>query len=148
MSRPNNDLPASQHKKYEFHKKANGTLNYYLEQGNHIGAYVIAYSLLEDRLRAMYVVVQRDVNKTQPDLKDIKGSLAGIISRLTRDGYLPIELKGKLLRANMERNTLLHDAMWQIDIFKQDNVLVVKKLKNEVAKILENIKKTVKPKVA
>jgi hypothetical protein len=144
MSRPNDDLPASQLKKYEFHKKANGTLNYYLEQGNYIGAYVIAYSLLEDRLRAMYVVVQRDINNTPFDSDDIKRSLGGIIGYLTKSDYLPKELAKKLHKANEIRNTLLHNAMWQIDIFKQDDVMDIKKLKNEVAKILENIKKKIK----
>ena len=72
--RPTDDTKESQRKKYEHHKKANGTLNYYLEQGNFIGAYVIAYSLLEDRIRAMYVVVQRDINKTELVIEDVKRS--------------------------------------------------------------------------
>jgi uncharacterized protein YutE (UPF0331/DUF86 family) len=144
MTRPTNDTKESQLKKYEFHKKANGTLNHYLEQGNLIGAYVIAYSLLEDRIRAMYVVVQRDINNAELKVEDITRSVGGIIGYLAKNEYLTRELSKQLHKANATRNTLLHDAMWQIDIFKEDDVLVVKKLKNEVAKVLEKIKKSVK----
>jgi uncharacterized protein YutE (UPF0331/DUF86 family) len=144
MTRPTNDTKESQLKKYEFHKKANGTLNHYLEQGNLIGAYVIAYSLLEDRIRAMYVVVQRDINKAELETNEITRSVGGIIGYLTKNEYLTKELSKQLHKANATRNILLHDAMWQIDIIKEDDVLVVKKLKNEVAKVLEKIKKSIK----
>ena len=113
MVRPIDDTKESQLKKYEFHRKANGTLNYYLEQGNYIGAYVIAYSLLEDRLRAMYVVVQRDVNNVVLEEDDIKRSLGSIIGFLNKNKYLTNDIAKQLHKANRLRNTLLHDAMWQ-----------------------------------
>lgn len=144
--RPTDDTKESQRKKYEHHKKANGTLNYYLEQGNFIGAYVIAYSLLEDRLRAMYVVVQRDINKTELVNEDVKRSVGGIIGNLQKKGYLTKETSKQLHKANESRNSLLHDAMWQIDVFKKEDVLKVKDLKNDVAKALEKLKKSIKAK--
>jgi uncharacterized protein YutE (UPF0331/DUF86 family) len=146
MARPIDDTEQSQRKKYEQHKKANGTLSYYLEQGNYIGAYVIAYSLLEDRIRAMYVVVQRDINKAELVIEDVKRSVGGIIGYLQKNGYLTKEVAKQLHKANHIRNTLLHDAMWAIDVFKEEDVLKVKDLKNEVAKALERLKKSIKAK--
>ncbi len=144
--RPTDDTKESQRKKYEHHKKANGTLNYYLEQGNFIGAYVIAYSLLEDRIRAMYVVVQRDINKTELEIDDVKRSVGGIIGYLQKKGYLTKEIAKQLHKANESRNSLLHNAMWQIDVFKEADVLKIKDLKNDVAKALEKLKKSIKAK--
>ena len=146
MARPTDDTKESQLKKYEFHKKANGTLNHYLEQGNYIGAYVIAYSLLEDRIRAMYVVIQRDVNNVELEVDDVKRSLGGIIGFLNKNKYLTNDFAKQLHKANYVRNTLLHDAMWQIDVFKEEDVLLVKDLKSKVSKILEKLKKTIKAK--
>jgi uncharacterized protein YutE (UPF0331/DUF86 family) len=146
MARPKDDTEESQRKKYEHHKRANGTLNYYLEQGNFIGAYVIAYSLLEDRIRAMYVVVQRDINNAELVIEDVKRSVGGIIGYLDKNGYLTKEIAKQLHKANNSRNSLLHDAMWQIDVFKEADVLKVKDLKNEVAKALERLKKSIKAK--
>jgi hypothetical protein len=144
--RPIDDSKESQRKKYEFHKKANGTLNYYLEQGNWIGAYVIAYSLLEDRLRAMYVVVKRDIEGIELIKDDINVSLARIVGYLKKNGYLIKELAKQLHKANDLRNTLLHDAMWQIDVIKEEHVIAIKALKNEVAKVVEQLKKKIKAK--
>ena len=144
--RPTDDTKESQRKKYEHHKKANGTLNYYLEQGNFIGAYVIAYSLLEDRIRAMYVVVQRDINTAELVIEDVKRSVGGIIGYLEKNGYLTKEIAKQLHKANESRNSLLHNAMWQIDVFKEADVLKIKDLKNDVAKALEKLKKSIKAK--
>ena len=101
MARPKDDTAESQRKKYEHHKKANGTLNYYLEQGNWIGAYVIAYSLLEDRLRAMYVVVKRDVENAEIIKDEINAPLARIVGYLKKNSYLSKELAKQLQKANM-----------------------------------------------
>ncbi len=139
--RPKDDGKESQLKKYEFHKKANGTLNYYLEQGNLIGAYVIAYSLLEDRVRAMYVVVQRDFHNVVITEDDIKSSFARLVDYLKKNNHLSKDLSKELHKANSNRNKLIHDAMWQIDAIKQEDIANVKKLKNEVSKVLEKLKK-------
>ena len=146
MTRPKDDTAESQRKKYEHHKKANGTLNYYLEQGNWIGAYVIAYSLLEDRLRAMYVVVKRDIEGIELIKDDINVPLARIVGYLKKNSYLSKELAKQLQKANMLRNTLLHDAMWQVDVIKEQHVIGIKELKNEIAKVVEQLKKKVKAK--
>lgn len=139
--RPKTDDKESQRKKYEFHKKANGTLNYYLEQGNLIGAYVIAYSLLEDRVRAMYVVVQRDFHNVVISIDDINAPFARLVGYLKKNNHLSKDLSNELQKANDNRNKLIHDAMWQIDAIKEEHIANVKKLKNEVAKLLEKLKK-------
>ena len=142
--RPKSDDKDSQLKKYEFHKKANGTLNYYLTQGNLIGAYVIAYSLLEDRIRAMYVVVQRDIHNVVIVEEDIKAPFARLVTYLKKNNHLTKELAKELYKANDNRNKLIHDAMWQIDVIKEKDIEELKKLKNAVSKVVESLKKQVK----
>jgi len=144
MARPKNDDAESQLKKYEHHKKANSTLKHYLEQGNLIGAYVIAYSLLEDRLRAMYVVVQRDVHKVYIKESDINSSYGNIVEYLRLNKHISDELAKRLFKANSQRNSLLHNAMWEIDVFKDIDINKVSKLKDEVSSILEKLKRKIK----
>ena len=146
MARPKDDTAESQRKKYEHHKKANSTLNYYLEQGNWIGAYVIAYSLLEDRLRAMYVVAQRDIHKVVTTDEDIKAPFARLVGYLKKNNHLEQEFASKLQKANDNRNKLLHDAMWELDVIKEKDVANVTNLKNDLAKVVEKLKKKVKVK--
>lgn len=146
MPRPIDDQLESQIKKYETHKQANSTLNYYLDQGNLLSAYVIAYSLLEDRVRAMYVVVQRDVHKVFYRAKDINAPFARIIEYLRDNNHLSMELAKRLQKSNDTRNTLLHNAMWELDVITNDHITRVKKLRDEVASDLEKIKRRIKRK--
>ena len=146
MARPKDDEAESQRKKYEHHKKANNTLKHYLEEGNYIGAYVIAYSLLEDRVRAMYVVAQRDVHKVVYTQNDINAPFARIIEYLRDNNHLSMELAKRLQKSNDTRNTLLHNAMWELDVITNDHITRVKKLRDEVASDLEKIKRRIKRK--
>lgn len=146
MARPKDDTTESQLKKYEHHKKANNTLKHYLEEGNYIGAYVIAYSLLEDRVRAMYVVVQRDVHRVVYTSNDINAPFARIVDYLEKNSHLSKELAKQLYKANNNRNTLLHDAMWELDVFKEKDVITVGKLRDEVSSVLEKLKRAIKKK--
>jgi len=146
MARPIDDTEESQRRKYEHHKKANGTLSYYLEQGNFIGAYVVAYSLLEDRIRAMYVVVQRDIHKVVTTKNDINAPFARIVDYLQKNNHLSKELAKRLYKSNDIRNTLLHDAMWEIDAIKEKNVSNVGDLRDEVSSVLEKLKRVIKRK--
>ena len=146
MPRPKDDEAESQRKKYEHHKKANSTLRHYLEKQNFIAAYVIAYSLLEDRLRAMYVVVQRDIHKVVTTKNDINAPYARIVDYLEKNNHLSKELAKRLYKSNDIRNTLLHDAMWEIEVFKESDVTNVGKLRDDVSSVLEKIKRTTQKK--
>ena len=146
MARPKNDDAESQLKKYEHHKKANSTLKHYLEQGNLIGAYVIAYSLLEDRVRAMYVVVQRDIHKVYTTDDDVNSAYARIVKYLKLNNHISEELAKRLFKSNDQRNSLLHNAMWEIDVFKESDINNVRKLKDEISSILEKLKRKIKKK--
>lgn len=146
MARPKDDVAESQRKKFEHHKEANSTLSYYLDQGNLLGAYVIAYSLLEDRIRAMYVVVQRDVHKVFYRESDINGSYARMVDYLKDNNHLSNELASRLKKSNDARNNLLHNAMWELNVVTEDHITRVRKLRNEVSSQLEKIKRAVKKK--
>jgi len=146
MPRPKDDATESQRKKFEQHKEANSTLSYYLEQGNLLGAYVIAYSLLEDRVRAMYVVVQRDIHRVFYKEADINGSFSRIVDYLKDNNHLTKELAKSLQKSNLSRNNLLHNAMWEINVVTKDHINRIRKLRGEVSSQLEKIKREVKKK--
>jgi hypothetical protein len=62
--RPQGDSPAEQLVKFKHHKAANGILNFYIDKCDYLAAYTVAFSLLEDRVRATAIVKKRDLLKS------------------------------------------------------------------------------------
>ena len=60
--RPNGDSPAEQLIKFKHHREANGILKYYIDKCDYLSAYTVAFSLLEDRIRAIAIVKERDLS--------------------------------------------------------------------------------------
>ncbi len=77
---------ASQSEKYVAFKTAYETISHYREQGNFIAAYTIAFSLIEDRIRAMAVVRYRADNQCDPSLKYINSSFSLLVRGLVKLG--------------------------------------------------------------
>ena len=81
-----------------------------LDNGNFLGAYVIAFSYLEDRVTAMDVV-RGDVQGMKPE-----GFMpfSARVERLRYADDLALELAKTLLAEAKSRNDLVHGAMWNI----------------------------------
>jgi hypothetical protein len=132
---------ASQQERYIAFKTAFGILKHYEQTENFIAAYVIAFSILEDRIKAMYVVGFRHKEQREPKPEKITEGFTKLVSKILRLNYISLELANELRAEAEKRNDLLHAAMWKIDAFTLDSLTTVKKLVRTVDKALRDQKK-------
>lgn len=103
------------------------------DEGNHIGAYVVAFSYLEDRITAMDVVRNRVDEVEQKRFSP----LVKMAARLQLKGDLPAELAKDVEEIARERNDLFHRAMWNFKNFTQERAKKVFR----VAKSVDNARR-------
>lgn len=113
---------ATQQEKYKTFKRAFENINTHRTNGNFLAAYVVGFSVIEDRIRAMFVIWHRDRKKTEPSQKQINGALGAHISKLESEGLLDVDLSEALRSETKNRNTLFHEAMWNLDVFTDETV--------------------------
>jgi hypothetical protein len=135
---------ASQQEKYIAFKTAYGMLKHYEETENYIAAYVIAFSILEDRIKAMFAVSFHYKNSYAPQPDDFKSTFVSLVNKVSHWQFLTSDTADKLKSEADNRNKLLHAAMWRLDAFTPDTVKRVKHLVNVVEKELRVLKKEVK----
>jgi hypothetical protein len=113
---------ASQHEKFIAFKRAHGTLNQFLDEANYLAAYVVGFSIIEDRITAMYSVL-RSTSTDRPAQKELDrtsfSAKVGALKRANDIGFPEAEL---LLAEAKQRNELTHSAMWNLDRF--DHIVV------------------------
>ena len=124
-ARPLGDSEEEQLRKYHFHPQANGTLQYYIDKTEYLSAYVLAFSFLEDRLKALAVTLYRDLRKNQDYLKSIEIDLKRLIGNIYKENkeFITIvdpnkEIITEIFVDNLgvilqQRNKLIHEAMWR-----------------------------------
>lgn len=142
--RPLGDSDEDQKIKYKHHRFANSTLGYYIEKSDFLAAYVVAFSFLEDRLRAMAIVKHRDVLGHKNFLSFATTDLARVVSfnypsKEDEDVFV-YNLKTVL----HNRNRLLHEAMWRINAIQVKDIDDVMELRDIVAADLRKIKRELK----
>jgi len=131
----------SQQDKYVAFKTAYQTITHYLAQDNFLAAYVVAFSLIEDRVRAMFVVWHRDAKKNEPTSKQVAASFSNNIRQLQVAGDISQEDANLLLGEAKIRNELLHAAMWNLNAFDKAAVDRVIKLTRTIDKLRRAQKK-------
>jgi hypothetical protein len=106
----------------EYFAKAFETYKRCLEAKNSIGAYVIAFSILEDRINALYITRYNIIHGVYPSEQAVRETgFSKKVRYLHKHGDVDkVEHDDWLLRA-IERNTKLHAAMWNIDEFKPND---------------------------
>ena len=109
-------------KKQATFKRAFETIESYCERKNYIAAYVVVFSVIEDRLRALYVKWFRIEKGCEPTLKQINDLFSRLVSILARNGTIASDLAAELLKEARNRNELLHSAMWNLDKFNGEVV--------------------------
>jgi hypothetical protein len=112
-----NRATASQHEKYLAFKRAYSTISECQKAGNYLAAYVLAFSLIEDRVRALYVIWHRVEHGNDPTETKLRGSFADKVKQLRKVGDLSDGDAKSALNEAIERNHLLHAAMWSLDVF-------------------------------
>jgi hypothetical protein len=105
--------------KYRTFRKAFDVIASHKAAGHFLAAFVIAFSVFEDRLKAA-VMLEADVAKTDRPVGHLP--LRRQINRLQRGGFLDDKLAAILRSAGDERNTLIHSAMWELEAVNQQHV--------------------------
>ena len=134
MARPTHDSAEAQKQKFEEFKKAYSTLKKLMADEAYIAAYVIAFSILEDRLRAMYVVYLRYVKKRDLQDKDKRTSLWEVVKTIDSTGYFDDRLKDDIKKKADQRNKFLHATMLNMEEFTDANVKEIIDLVKRVEK--------------
>lgn len=101
--------------KYVSFRRAFDTVKAHETNGNFIGAFVVAFSLLEDRIGALYTMTK--AHRGEPIAKE-NTSFGAKVSYLARNNELTADLRDECLRLARERNKKLHAAMWRLDEFQ------------------------------
>ena len=139
--RPKGDSPEEQRLKGIAHKKARDTLKLYRNHKNYIGAYVILFSLFEDRLRAIAVLYYRDI-KNLDHSHIVSAAITKIIANLKK-AVLPKEVYQTAFRIASARNELIHEALYSIDAFTESHINELDQLEKQLDKIRRDLKKEV-----
>ena len=135
MGRTFADDALSPYAKYETFKKAYDNVNFFTESGNLIAAFVLCFSILEDRLCAAVVVCgrahKRKINEDNVSKMMFKHRIDHLLEMKAIDDIL----YERLLKAAYLRNDLTHKMMWRLDVFHASQIKTLRSLINELQKI-------------
>jgi hypothetical protein len=140
-ARPQSDKPEDQLFKAHQHAKAHDLYKEHLANKAYLSAYTIAFSLLEDRLRAMAIVKQRDVLKGENYRIFITQGIARVIAFAYDKTQENLILIKNLKNAAINRNKFMHEAMWRTDAIKLNDVEHVMNLQGIVKNDLDKMKR-------
>lgn len=129
MTRANVTSPKE---KYVTFKRAFDTIKTYREQKNYLAAYVVSFSVIEDRVRALYVKWHHATKMASPSDKQVNGSFSGLVTTLAANDAITTELAGFLKKEAVRRNELLHAAMWNLNALSDDLVEEVIKIARDI----------------
>lgn len=105
----------NQWEKFKGFKLAFETYKHHLENQNFIASYVIAFSVLEDRINAIYYTRELIDNRKKPSgYIPISAKIRHIYER----GDISENVRDKWLEEAKNRNHKIHQAMWNIEAFK------------------------------
>jgi hypothetical protein len=136
--RPKGNSANEQLIKYQAHKRANIALTHFIAQGNYIAAYVIAFSIFEDKVKAFYIVRIRDIDGNQDwQSSKFSGSTRRHLEYLLETNAINKSLFKNATKATEKRNVYLHAAMYNVDFFTMELVTKVVELRNEFARLLQ-----------
>ena len=141
LHRPKGDSPADQEKKYKAHRAANGAVKQLRGSKQYFTAFVIAFALLEDRLRALDFVARKQ--GIVPPLKNVRQAQNWkvIVHRLHSAELLELALRDKLMNLGDTRNKAIHSAHYNLDNVKDEHIERVVKAQREIAKRVRKLVK-------
>jgi hypothetical protein len=131
--------------KYRTFRKAFDVIAFHKESGQFLAAFVIAFSVFEDRLRAA-VILQADLAKTDRPIGHLP--LHRQINRLERGGFLDEKLAAILRSAGDERNTLVHSAMWELEAVSEHHVVSAVTWARATDKLVSKLRRELKASLA
>ena len=139
-NRPTESTPADQEKKYKAHKAANEAVKQLRGCKQYFTAFVIAFALLEDRVRALdFVARQRGIVPPPKNVRQAQ-NWKEIVQRLHSSTLLELDLRDELMYLVDMRNKAIHSAHYNLDGVKDEHVKRVVDAQRAVAKIVRKLK--------
>jgi len=135
--------------KYLAFKTAFRLVNQYMSGGHFIGAYVLLFSIIEDRINAMYAVrffLSRNIPTPEGH---VKGAIADIpfvrkVKKLKGIGDIESKFADELIERANDRNRKIHAALWVSREFEEGDALLLKKQARSIDEIRNKQRKNVK----
>jgi hypothetical protein len=144
MARSIADDELTPYAKYETFKKAYDNVNFFTESGNLIAAFVLCFSILEDRLCAAVVICCRATKRKINEDKLSKMPFKQRVERLLEIQAIDDDLHARLLNAADLRNELTHEMMWRLDVFHTSHIKAFRSLINELQKVQRKHEKLIR----
>lgn len=144
MGRSKEDDLLSPYAKYETFKRAFDVVKIFTESGNMIGAFVLSFSILEDRLCASVVVCSRALKYELNEKNVSKMPFKHRITHLLDMKAIDEDLYRRLENAAHLRNELTHKMMWRLDVFNASHIRTFRSLINELQKTQKRHEKLLK----
>ncbi len=144
MARSIADDEKSPYAKYETFKKAYGNVNFFTESGNLIAAFVLCFSILEDRLCAAVVICSRATKRKINEDKVSKMPFKQLVDLLVEIEAIDQDLSERLMNAAYLRNELTHKMMWRLDVFHASHIKGFRSLINELQKVQRKHEKLIR----
>jgi len=134
MKSPNKRELLDGYAKYAVFKRAYDVVNKFIAEDNFLAAFVLSFSILEDRLTATFCIC-RDSSEIFGATKNVsKITFKKKVDALFSLGVIDKKLRERLMSAAADRNILTHQMMWNIDVFAEEHINKIKRLINDVVK--------------
>lgn len=128
----------SQHEKYLGFQKAFETITAYRAAQSWLAAYVVAFSVFEDRLKAARFLTADLCEQPRPTRYQ---RLYDLVEALKLAGKIGEDVAADWKAAGDKRNDLLHSAMWSLDAVQDQDVLAVIELARAADSIADRLKR-------
>ena len=141
LQRPKGDSPAEQKKKYKAHQAANAAVKQLRGCKQYFTAFVIAFALLEDRVRALdFVARQRGIVPPPKNVRQTQ-NWKEIIQRLHSSTLVELDLRDELMNLADMRNKAIHSAHYNLDGVKDTHIKRVVDAQRAIAKMVKKLVK-------
>lgn len=134
--RPTEDTAEARYRIFLHLRAAFGLIKSSMANELYMPAYVTAFSIIEDRIFAMYVVATR-VNKKTEVARDFGQSILVYARYLLKHDQIDIITLNKLIEECKLRNKRIHGAMWRLNEYNAENTQNVV----DLARALTNFRK-------
>jgi hypothetical protein len=141
LHRPKGDSPGEQERKYKAHQAANAAVKQLRGCKQYFTAFVIAFALLEDRVRALDFVARKQGIVPPPKNVRQAQNWKEIVKRLHSSQLIELKYHKELMSLADMRNKAIHSAHYNLDGVKDAHLKRVVDAQRTVAKIVRKLVK-------
>jgi|APSaa5957512622_1039677.scaffolds.fasta_scaffold109094_2 hypothetical protein len=130
----------TQQQKFIAFKNAFSTYSHYTSRGEHLAAFVVAFSILEDRVGGMWIVRKGIAGESSSGFTPFTRKL----KYLFKHGDIGVQERKDWEAAAWNRNAKLHNAMWNLGEFSADDCETILKCARSADRLRRQQKRGVK----